>query len=254
MEETISLQEIFEVIKKRFILILSLTVAAVIIAAVASYLIITPTYEAKSQFIVNQTSQEMNANYNVNDIRFNVEMINTYNDIIKSPKILNIVVEKLDSDLSTTQINDKIQVASGNNSQVVTVTVTDTDPQRAVQIANTTVETFQQKIPDIMNVNNVSILSPAVTPEDPQPVNPKPMLNMAIASVVGLMAGVGLAFLLEYLDNTYTDEKDIERLLDLPVLGVVSEMKDDDIKLRKSVRRPVPVAGGKSVGTLKQKG
>ncbi|MEQ6376440.1 Wzz/FepE/Etk N-terminal domain-containing protein [Bacillaceae bacterium S4-13-56] len=254
MEETISLQEIFEVIKKRFILILSLSVAAVIIAAVVSYLIITPTYEAKTQFIVNQNNADPMAGYNVNDIRTNVEIINTYNDIIKSPKILDIVAEELDSGLSATQLAAKLQVASGNNSQVVNVTVTDIDPEMAVQIANTTVEVFKEQIPSIMNVNNVSILSPAVLSSNPQPVNPNPMLNMAIALVVGLMAGVGLAFLLEYLDQSVKDEKDLERHLGIPVLGVVAVMKEEDIKVRNGVRKPVGVVRSEAVGSFKKEG
>jgi hypothetical protein len=48
--------------------------------------------------------------------------------------------------------------------------------------------------------------------------------------VVGLMAGVGLAFLLEYFDTTVKDEQEIEKLLGLPVLGVIAIMDDSEIK------------------------
>lgn len=81
-----------------------------------------------------------------------------------------------------------------------------------------------------MNVDNVNILSTAEVKENPSPVKPQPVLNMAIAFVVGLMTGVGLAFLLEYLDNTIKTEQDIERVLQLPVLGAISEMDDDASK------------------------
>ena len=53
-----------------------------------------------------------------------------------------------------------------------------------------------------MNVDNVTVLSKAEVAENQSPIKPRPMLNVAIAFVVGLMAAVGLAFLLEYLDNT----------------------------------------------------
>ena len=71
-------------------------------------------------------------------------------------------------------------------------------------------------------IDNIHILSPAELPDNPVPIKPQPLLNMAIAFVVGLMASVGLAFLLEYLDNTIKTEQDIEKLLGLPVLGAVS--------------------------------
>lgn len=56
-------------------------------------------------------------------------------------------------------------------------------------------------------------------------MKPQPLLNIAIALVVGLMAGVGLSFLLEYLDNTIKSEQDIEKLLELPVLGAITTME-----------------------------
>ncbi|MFZ3577494.1 YveK family protein [Virgibacillus sp. DJP39] len=230
MEETISLKEIFEVIKKRLLLIISLTVGAALIAAVVSYFFLTPTYQSSSQFIVTQDKPDPSVQFNSSDIRTNLELINTYNVIIKSPRILEDVVQELNLPYSWEALKSKIQVASEESSQVVTVTATDVDPERAVEIANTTVETFQEEIPDIMNVDNVSILAAAELTENPAQVSPNPLLNIAIAIVLGLMVGVGLAFLLEYLDNTVTTEDDIENKLNIPVLGVVTHINDEDVR------------------------
>lgn len=230
MEETISLKEIFGVIKERLLLIISLVVGAALIAAVVSYFVLTPTYQASTQFIVSQEQQDPAVQYGVNDIRTNIELINTYNVIIKSPAILEDVVEELNLSSTVDQLKTKIQVASEESSQVVTVTATDTDPEQAVNIANTTVETFQEKIPDIMSVDNVSILAEAELSENPSQVSPNPLLNIAIAIVLGAMVGVGLAFLLEYLDNTITTEEDVEKQLGLPVLGVITHINDKDVR------------------------
>jgi len=230
MEETISLKEIFEVIKKRFWLILVFVFGAAVIAAVISYFVLTPTYEAKSQFIVNQSKQDQSAQYNINDVRFNVELINTYNEIIRSPAILEEVIETLNLTNTPGSLERKIAVSSAQNSQVVNVTVTDESPVLATEIANTTVEIFQDKLPGLMNVDNVRVLSEAKLSANPTPVAPKPTLNIAIALVLGGMIGVGLAFLLEYLDTTITTEEDIEKHLELPILGVISHIEDKDIR------------------------
>lgn len=230
MEETISLKEIFEVIKKRLVLIIGLIIGAAVIAAIISYFILTPTYESSSMFIVNQEQQD-SGQYNVNEIRSNVELINTYNVIIKSPAILEDVVQELNLNYSAGQLSNKISVSSAENSQVVTVTATDPDAELAANIANTTVTTFQQKIPDLLNVDNVHILSEAELTANPQQVSPKPLLNIAIAIVLGAMVGVGIAFLLEYLDNTIKTEDDIEKRMGVPVLGVITHVSDDDVRL-----------------------
>ena len=83
-----------------------------------------------------------------------------------------------------------------------------------------------------MNVDNVTVISKAEVAENQSPIKPAPMLNIAIAFIVGLMASVGLAFLLEYLDNTVKKEEDVENLLGLPVLGIVARMDEETLNVK----------------------
>src|SRR5690625_2942796 len=253
MEETISLKEIYEVIKKRFLLILAFVLGAALIAAVVSYFLLTPTYQSTSQFIVNQGQNDQSAQYNVNDIRTNVELINTYNVIITSAAILDEVIETLDLNYSAGSLAKNIQVSSAQSSQVVNVTVTDPNPILATEIANTTVAVFQNKNPEIMDVDNVKVLTEAKTPANPAPVAPKPTLNIAIAIVLGGMIGVGLAFLLEYLDNTIKTEEDVSQHLDLPILGTVSHIDDSDIRAGNPMFQKRPVRRGDFDGQTQPK-
>ncbi|RLQ86726.1 Wzz/FepE/Etk N-terminal domain-containing protein [Planomicrobium sp. Y74] len=221
MEETISLQDLFKTIRKRLGLIALLTILAITIAGVISFLVLTPVYQTSTEILVNQSPTETGQLTNQN-IQTDLQLINTYSGIIKSPVILGPVVEELNLDLSTEQLNDRITVSNADQSQIVNIAVQDEDPATAVDIANTTATIFESNIQDLMNVDNVTILSPAVLKENPSPVAPNPMLNMAIAAVVGLMLGVGIAFLLDYLDTSMKDQQDIEDVLGLPLLGIVS--------------------------------
>lgn len=223
MEETISLKELFQTLKKRLALIIMITAIATLTSGVVSYFFITPIYQASTQLLVNQSRGDQQF-FQYNEIQTNLQLINTYNVIIKSPAILEKVVERLNLEESVDQLNEKVTVNSEKNSQVVNIIVQDPNPNRAAEIANTIAAVFKNEIKQIMNVDNVSILSTAEVKENQAPVKPQPMLNMAIAFVVGFMTGVGIAFLLEYLDNTVKSEQDIERVLELPVLGVVSKI------------------------------
>ncbi|MED3563141.1 YveK family protein [Bacillus xiapuensis] len=228
MEETISLQELLQTIRKRLRLILSITFIAVIISGVISYFFLTPIYQASTQLLVNQTKSKENL-YNVGEVQTNLQLINTYNVIIKSPAILELVIKDLDLKMTVNELNQKISVQNETNSQVVNLSVQDTNPIMAAKIANKTAAIFQKEIVKIMSVDNVSILAKATVAENPSPIKPRPLLNIAIALVVGLMAGIGLAFLLEYFDNTIKNEQDIEKLIGLPVLGVIAKMDDKEI-------------------------
>jgi len=232
MEETISLKELFQTLKKRIALIVSITLIAMIISGVVSYFVITPEYKSSTQILVNQ-AKDSESIYSQNEVQTNIQLINTYSVIIKSAAILNDVRNDLKLDMSVAELNNKISVESAQNSQVMTVSVTDSDPALALKIANTTAEIFEKQIKKLMKVDNVSILPLADDQENQSPVSPNPPLNIAIAAVVGLMIGVGLAFLLEYLDNTVKTEQDIEKLLELPVLGAITTIDESkDAKLR----------------------
>ena len=71
------------------------------------------------------------------------------------------------------------------------------------------------------DVSNIRIVERAVLPLSP--VKPKKKLNLALSIIFGLMTGVGLAFLLEYMDRSLRTEEDVQRYMDLPVLSVVPE-------------------------------
>ncbi len=225
MEETISLKELFLTLKKRLSLIAVITILAVTMSGLISYFYLTPIYQASTQILVNQSKDDQNT-YNYNEVQTNLQLINTYNVIIKSPAILDLVIDDLNLDITTNQLNSKINVQSEQNSQVVNISVQDSDPKLAADIANKTATIFEKEIKTIMKVDNVSVLAKAEVIVNQSPIKPQPLMNIAIALVVGLMLGVGLAFLLEYLDNTLKTEQDIEQTLGLPVLGSIPTIKE----------------------------
>ncbi|GIN58822.1 capsular polysaccharide biosynthesis protein [Lederbergia ruris] len=240
MEETISLKELMQTLRKRMTLIVLITVVAMVLSGAVSFFVLTPIYQSTTQLLVNQSKDDQPA-YNPSEIQTNLQLINTYNQIMTSPRILDKVIADLDLDMTATELKDKISVESATDSQVVNVTVQDPDPNQAVTIANKVADVFEKDIVDLMNVDNVNILTKAEVGPEVSPVKPQPLLNIAIAAVVGLMLGVGIAFLLEYLDNTVKTAEDIEKLLELPMLGAVANIEDQKIQRKVNSSRSTRV-------------
>ncbi|MED4113707.1 YveK family protein [Priestia megaterium] len=238
MEETITLKALFRTLKKRIWLISLITIIAAIISAVISFFVLTPVYESKTQILVNQAKSDQQL-YNAAEVQTNIQLINTYNVIIKSPAILDKVKSELNLERTVEELNNQVTVSSAKDSQIVEITVQDTSPHVAAQIANKTAEVFQTQISKIMKVDNVSVLSKAEVKDAVAPVKPQPLLNIAISIVVGLMVGVGIAFLLEYLDNTVKTEQDIESILEIPVIGAITNIKEVPKATNVAARAPL---------------
>lgn len=225
MEEEISLEELFNILKKRLGMISSLSLLGLLLAALYTFFIVTPTYQSTTQMLVNR-STDSNVGLQLNDINTNVRMIDTYKDIIRGPVILDDVIANLDSDIEFTELREMIAVSANENSQVFTLTVTSDDPVEAATTANEIASTFQNNISDIMQVDNVSIISEAVV--NTNPVSPSIPLNLVLGLLLGLMLGVGIAFLQNFLDNTIKDSEYISANIGWPNLGAISVLQEED--------------------------
>ncbi|MDX6153982.1 YveK family protein [Marinococcus sp. PL1-022] len=227
MEETINVHQIFRTIKKRLGIIIGTILVALSLSALATFFLITPQYEASTQVLVNQAQNNEDA-ITSQELESNREFINTYGVIITSPAILELVIEEMEEPISVGELRNKINVSAEQDSQVANITVEDSDPEQAVALVNALTETFEEEIPGIMEVDNVSILSQAQIENSDSPTSPQPILNLIISIFIGLMAGIGLAFILEYMDKSIKNEQDVEKELALPILGVVPFMSKEE--------------------------
>lgn len=221
MEDKINLYEIVKILKKRLLLITLSFLITVAITGVISYFFMTPKYDASTQILINHKVMQ-GQQLNSQDIETNLQLINTYTVIIKSPVVLSKAIDNLKLNTTTDLLMKKISVSSEQNSQVVTISVEDPSQKKAVIIANTIAEVFQEQISVLMKVDNVTILSPAVEKPKKKPFKPNISLNLAIATLFGILLGVGITFLMEYLDTTVTTEQDLQEIMNFPLLGLIS--------------------------------
>lgn len=246
MQQANAIKEMFEVIKKRFVWILLLAIGAGIVSGLFSYYWVTPMYQSSSQFLVQTTKEQEQPSYDASQISTNIDLISTYKVIIRSPRILDIVSEQFGRGVSARNIT----VSNEAGSQVVTVGAIDTDPQRVIELTNTVVEVFKEEIPKLMYVNNVNIIAES---KAAQQISPNPVLNIAIAVVLGTMVGVGLVLLFGYFDNTIKSEADIERLVDIPVIGVISHVDPKGTILKEEFTKAQRKRGRGVVPNVKKK-
>lgn len=241
MEETISLKEIFDLLRKRMTTILISTFVGLALAGGITFFFITPQYSSRAQLIVSMPQSETSS---VNDINFTLQMLNTYKDIIlQGDAQAEEVQRRLEEDngikMTMGEIKASLQVVQAQNSQMFSIQATADNAMTAELLANTTAEVFQETVKDILtNVEEITIVSRAVA--SPNPVSPNNKLNLAIGLVLGMMVGVGLAFIFELLDRTVKDPRFVTENLELTILGTVPLMsaKEVNAKVTQKIVKP----------------
>ena len=219
MEETMDLREILQIILKRLWIIILVTLVCIVSSGIISYFVLDNIFEASTTLMVSKTRDEESSNLQYNDILLNQKLVKTYSEIVKSNRVLEKVIEQLGLNMSTGDLRSKVQVNSVSDTEIIRISVEDQDANFATELANSIAVVFMGEIGGIMKMDNVQFIDPAQTPINP--IKPRPMLNMAIAGVLGMMVSVFAIFLLEYFDNTIKTIEDVEHKMGLPVLGSI---------------------------------
>lgn len=252
-----------------------------------------PVYQTTTTLLINEaTTTAQTSDYTA--ILTSERLARTYSEMLTKRPILETVMETLDLDSvyqDLEQMRDVITVQLVRDTQLIELSVEDTDPERAALIANALVEIFakqnqalqasrfaesktslegqldrlngqihntvttidnlennaenqneitrletelvqyrqtysqilqsyeQIRVSEAQATSNVAQVEPANVPEEP--IRPRIMMNTVLAAVVGAMLAVGAIFLVEALDDTLKNPAEINRMLDLPVLGTI---------------------------------
>lgn len=223
-ENTISLQEIVYALKKRWKLIALITIAATLVSAILSFFVIKPQYEATTKlFIGKQESQDNNA-YNNSDVMMYQQLMKTYSELVKTSDLVTKAVKSADLDYNQKEIKEILKNLNANPSadtQILDLSYKGGNPKDVLKVTEAITNEFISESKELIPNGNVQVIQKAQLPE--QPVSPNKKLNILIAFVLGLMVGVGVVLLLEYLDNTFKSREELEKALELPIIGTIPD-------------------------------
>jgi capsular polysaccharide biosynthesis protein len=228
MEVTMELElrDIFRIIWARIWIIVLITIVAMLASGIISYFYLDKIYESSTTLIVNKQKDdnEKETQYTYNDILLSQKLVSTYTEIAKSSYVLERVIKELNLDLSPDELKKMIAVSAVGDTQIIRITVSDVFPARATVIAEKMAELLPIRVSELEMPDNVKVVDKAKVPSSP--VKPRPLMNIAIAGVLGIMVGLGIIFLIEYLDNTIKTPDDVQKYLGLPVLGSIPNFED----------------------------
>lgn len=219
-EETIDLMEIARLLWAHIVQIVAAAVAAALICLLVCMFALTPKYQASINMIVN-TRQDTTTTFTSDNFNSAKNLISTYAVIIKSNTVLNEVIDTLDLDMTYGQLYGMVSVTSVDDTQIMKITVTDTDAERAGEIA----QTISEIVPDVLvekveagsckTVSDVSI--------NPNKVFPQTKKYVVLAGVLGAVVVCGILVLAHLLHDTIVDDEDVQNKLGLPMLSLIPE-------------------------------
>jgi capsular polysaccharide biosynthesis protein len=216
----ISIERVLQTLLRRVSVIILVTVV-VTGSALGFSLTQTPTYEASIKILVGQKlTEDADFGTDVSDLQ---ELTVTVAQAVQTLPVAQAVVEQPNvPELSAGEVLENMSVEPSPGSNFIDVSYESSDPEEAQLIANAIGQALSQKISEVsVGVNGLTatVWAPATLPETP--VSPDLALNGIVALVLGSLLGIALAFLLEYLDDSWDSPEEVEEISGLPAFGVI---------------------------------
>jgi capsular exopolysaccharide synthesis family protein len=214
-----------------------------LLVSVAVTVLMPPTYSASVTIFVSARSPGGDVAAAVEGGDLSAQRMATYLEVLRSQRVASQVAERLGGGITADEVLDKVSASTTPDTLLLTATVEDQSPQRAADIANTLAERFnanvaelEQPDPQTAPVVTARTFESAVPPGSP--TQPRPVLNVALGLVLGLLAGIGFAVMRNALDRSIKSRGQLRRAVDAPVLGAIAD--DNDVRVHRLAFRERP--------------
>jgi len=230
----VELQDYLSVVRKRWRVILLVVLVCLGLASVAT-LTATKIYESSTQFFVSTTGSE-DSGALLQGSTFTQQRVKSYAQLLTTPRILAPVAATVGV---TGDIARQVTATTPPDTVLIEVAVRDSDPQQAKAMATAIAKEFPSAVTELESPAGkdsspvkVTVVQPPTTPTSP--VSPKPVRNILLGAVLGLLLGLAAALVRETLDKTVKTQDDVKAVTDTPIIGAI--MRDPD-----AVKRPLIV-------------
>ncbi|WP_171051868.1 YveK family protein [Alteribacter natronophilus] len=224
----IEIKRIYSLLKKRLWIIILF--AAVTTSAGYMYhqsIQPEPVYDSTARIMIPESSGYMN----------------TLRVFITEPPVMEAVISELDLGMSPDALSSRIDVTAVSDSQIVMITARAGSPEMAAAIANTTAEQYQEVVAETLGFTDVEPLSAASYSANQLPINPTSSNIIYAAAIFGVFTAVGFIFLLDSIDNRVRHRREVEKMLQVPVIGDVSKMTRRTMQLSRRQKKAHAVRG-----------
>lgn len=223
------LRDYLRIARRRWMTIVIVTLLAIGGTALFT-LRVTPQYASSARLFIS--TPESNTDQAYSGGLFSQARVTSYADLLTGEEISRRVVERLNLDESPRDLAEQITAVAKPETVVLSITVTDSGPERAQLLAQTISEEFVRYVKELETPDGqtaapvkASIVDRATSPDEP--VSPKPARNLALAALLGLLVGAGVAVLREALDTSISTPDDLANAAGgAPLLGSINFDKD----------------------------
>ncbi len=217
--EEIDLKEFLKYLRKYIWMMIAAVVVFLGAALVYDLGFKTPLYTSTTTVVLNKSDESRKTvQEDLTTLNYNQKLVATYSELVKSYTVLDEVAENNDY-ANTASLKSNVKVGNIEDTEILTISVTDANSEKAAKVANDIAKVFTEKIEKKYGQKNVQQFDEAKPSEKPS--NNTTMRDAGIAGFAGLFLVIAIAFIIFYFDDTVKYSKNLEKDLNMPVIGKI---------------------------------
>ncbi|MBE6750796.1 MAG: hypothetical protein E7560_06505 [Ruminococcaceae bacterium] len=214
--KSVTLAEIVREIVKKWYIILSMVLVSVTITAIYTFLFVTPEYVSSAKLYV--TKKETN-DMSSSDFSISTLLVNDFSNIIKDRVVIEQVADALEDKYSYGYIRNSVSINNPESTRIIEIAVSTPSAKDSKLIADTICDISVEKITELIDLDRIKIIRKGTLPSSPS--TPNVGKNLILAFLIGLSVSFCVVCLNYALNNKIASSSDVEKYLNLPVLGTV---------------------------------
>lgn len=209
------IQDYLDMLKKYKLWIAASVIAMAVIFGGLKYVTYHPTFTAQTSLLVTSNAEGEEGSKTSSDYNVSSNVLMTFSEVLNSQTLKAKVKEELESD------NLGYISVSNNAGSVIRINVTHSDPTIAAITANATAKVFTDMVQNMMSDISLQVLDPAAIPQYTEDMGLSKVV--IVGALVGFVLVVGIILVREMLDNTLKLPKDVEKEIQIPILGAIPD-------------------------------
>jgi capsular exopolysaccharide synthesis family protein len=211
----LNIQDFMRLLRSRWAII-CVTVLVAVAGAVAYTLLTTPLYQASTRLFVS-TKSSADASEIYSGTLSSQQRVLSYTQLVTGETLAQRTVDRLHLNMSAKALHTKVSATSPVDTVLINVSVLDSSPVRARDIVNGLADEFVVMVGELESPPeggppDVRVVVEQYASLPTAPVIPRRNRNLTLGLALGVLLGIGLAFLRDRLDNTVKNQQIIEEV------------------------------------------
>lgn len=233
MLEQINIIDVIKLFLRNWWKIALTAILGALIALLVTVYAMTPIYTSRGSLYVNNNNTTISQNVNLSDLATAQQLAYTYVELLSSDTFMSQVLSYSQLPYTAAQLKSMVSMSPLNETEIIEIKAISYYPEHSQAIVDSVLKNAQDEIMRVIQAGSITVVDQATLPLSPS--SPSVKRNVAIGFMLGALLTMFILFVVDVFDTRIKSEKDLRKVREFPLLGVIPQIQVKNVEENKNV-------------------